>query len=153
MFILDWYQDLQHQFFILWVISEDKLRQLQLRSNLIIGIFLGVAIGVIIAAVIFECYIYFMAPDELYKKLPDKFKEKYVAKETFKEMAKEQLEKGEKITKEVIIREKIKVTYTLPDKCPKCKADLNYEDMIMKGPNKVKCSYCNSVIDLIEKEI
>ncbi len=53
----------------------------------------------------------------------------------------------------VIIRERVKVTYSLPENCPKCKVVLRYEEVTMKGPNKVECAYCNSIIDLIEKEI
>ncbi|MFX0132429.1 MAG: hypothetical protein ACFFDN_02160 [Candidatus Hodarchaeota archaeon] len=57
------------------------------------------------------------------------------------------------VSKEIIIKERVKIIYELPQNCPNCKVNLKYEEVIMKGPNKVQCAYCNSLIDLIEKEI
>lgn len=55
--------------------------------------------------------------------------------------------------KETIIKERIKVIYDLPEKCPNCNAPLKYENVKMRGLNKAECGYCNSMFDLIEKEI
>ncbi len=60
---------------------------------------------------------------------------------------------GEHLTTKVIIKERVKVTYTLPSNCPNCKANLKYEEIIMKSPDKAECAYCGSIINLIEKEI
>ena len=61
-------------------------------------------------------------------------------------------EASQSYVKEKVIKEKIKVTYDLPDSCPKCNANLKYEDVTWRASDKVECKYCNSLINLIEKE-
>lgn len=147
------YQDTMDIIYFSLIKSILELHHVELRSNLIFGISIGIAIGVIIMTIAYECYIHFLAPEVLYKKLPKKFKEKYIEKSGELAERKGQLDKDKTVSKEIIIRERVKVTYTLPETCPKCKAELKYGDVTMRGPDKVECSYCNSTINLIEKEI
>lgn len=50
-------------------------------------------------------------------------------------------------------QEKVKVRYTIPDQCPKCKAPLNMENVIWTGPLEAKCPYCETLIKAKEEEI
>lgn len=56
-------------------------------------------------------------------------------------------------SEKVTIKERIKVIYDLPEKCPSCSVPLKYENIKMRGPTKAECGYCNSMFDLLEKEI
>ena len=48
---------------------------------------------------------------------------------------------------------KVRVRYTVPEKCPQCKALLNLKNVIWLGPMDAKCPYCDAGIRAEEVEI
>ena len=49
--------------------------------------------------------------------------------------------------------EKVRVTYRIPDNCPKCKAPISGDNVHWIGPMDAKCPYCEAVIHEKETEI
>jgi len=56
------------------------------------------------------------------------------------------------VTEKHTIKERVRVTYVLPDNCTNCSAPLKYGNVKMLDFNKAECPYCSTTINLIERE-